>query len=359
MNLEHYSRLLRKLTQTIRDTEQEVFPQFPFYRKSDESKWQSSNRGAWLSGFWLGCCWLANRFSDSSADVDYWGERCEQLSTILEGDSVFQAMNAWYAFGPAWSLAKDSDAERRLVAYQSQLATLFEPWGGFSLGSDMGGGPDSNRSVSLDPCAAIYELSSVENWIRMPIAHSLHINTHLMDAESRFYAHAKLISQGEVQQQWIASGSAGGWERGQCWGMLALCSAAKQLTDISEQDYLASAALACEYWWQHYWRDAVCQSACQPTQVDPSAMLLAVVAMFKLDELVKGGQWKQRGKAVLDWLIHSPYLVENSDSLRFIGCRYKINKSATDQELIEMPYGYFFLYQALLTATGAINASDF
>lgn len=359
MTKERYHSLLRKLVRTIERTEQEVFPKFPFYRNRDSVSWNASNRGSWLAGFWLGSCWLAEYFSEKEMEVRHSAERRNQLSSIIRGDSVFHAMNAWYGFGPAWRLAQDPDAQRRLVSYQSCLELLFQPWGGFSFGSEMGGGSESHQAISVDPCAAIYELSSIENWAQKPYSHSLRVSSALLDSEGRFYSQAKIKNQQEAELAWRGVGQAGEWERGQCWGMLALCSATKQMNGSEHQTYIEQATKACEYWWRRYWLDGYLQRDDGADRLDPSAALMAAIAMFKLNENSKGGQWEERGRTILDWLINSPYIVEGSDSLRFIACRYKTNKSNKEQELVEMPYGYFFLFQALLIAIGVIHASDF
>ncbi|MGF1724748.1 hypothetical protein [Photobacterium nomapromontoriensis] len=361
-----YRSLLHKLANTIVDIEHNVGSRFPLYRIADDQllssprcDWVTSSRGSWLAGFWVGSCWLAGYATDSESLITCAQQRWQQLKLGFENDSLFRAMNAWYGLGPAVRLQGDEQADELLQYCQRQLEATYARWGGFPLGSTMGGGIAGKNRLCIDPCAALVALGSHAGWQDLPLNHTHLIAHQLINEFGDVYTYSDYqpASESSSQDQWFAVGEAGHWPRGQSWGALAMVSAA----EFYPSDFLSLAERCCQRWWQRY----ADQLPVMPPndgsvvdQYDPSATLINAVSFFKLDQALGGNtEWWDRGLLLLHSVIDSRYFKDEDDRIYFMGCCYRISASQTDNT--EMAYGYFFLLQALMVASGTVKANHF
>ncbi|WP_047681242.1 MULTISPECIES: hypothetical protein [Xenorhabdus] len=351
-----YQRLIHKLAMSVAKIEKQIAPRFPLYRLIDSPSWMTSSRGSWVAGFWMGSCWLAGYFSNHPTLISRTQFRWDQIQSEKYVQSIFRAMNAWYGFGPALRLVNDARAGELILQFQEKLSQTFAPWQGFPVGTEMGGGEYGNNCLSIDPCAALVELGVHHHWQEMPQAHAQLTAHQLIHPSGKFYTHSHFCPS-ESSEKWKPVGEAGSWPRGQSWGMLGMACAAL----YNPETFLHVAELSCSVWWQDY---SVHSSDVPKTGhykhpvIDPSATLISAVAFFKLDEACGGHSvWWERGKVLLHQVLTYPSFIEEDETIRFVGCCY--TTSENNQEIIEMPYGYFFLCQALLVASGTIKASTF
>lgn len=342
--------ILDGLATRLLDTDRLVDAKFPLFRELNKA-WVTSSRGSWLAGFWSGSLWLAGYATASKALMERGQQRWQRLAEGSRTDSVFRAMNAWYGFGPAQRLSNDRQAESFLKIFQSQLAQTFSPDQFFPLGTAMGGGNSGQSRVCIDPGAALIELSRDAGWEKQIQAHNRTTIQQLMTEDGDFYTHSR------YQNGWHSEGVAGAWPRGQSWGVLAMATAA-----LEQPDEYSELALRCsERWWQRYAaRVPVIEvSDGRPESIlsDPSAALICAVAFFKLNEALGGGtDWHTRAIRILTSVLNDSSMKPEPEpeGIVFVGCCYAI--TAETQAMVEMPYGYFFLLQSLLIATGKVSA---
>ncbi|MDX7998242.1 hypothetical protein FE394_03275 [Xenorhabdus sp. Reich] len=353
-----YQRLMHKLAKSVAKIERQIAPRFPLYRLIDSPSWVTSSRGSWVAGFWAGNCWLAGYFSNHPTLISSAKSRWTQIQAEKHVQSVFRAMNAWYGFGPALRLVNDTQAGELIFQFQEKLSLTFAPWQGFPVGTEMGGGKHGNNRLSIDPCAALIELGVHHNWQEMSQAHARLTACQLIHPTGRVYTYSDFYPYpSEGSEKWQSVGEAGSWPRGQSWGMLGMACAAL----YNPETFLHVAELSCGVWWQCYANhssDVLKPEPCVRSVADPSAILISAVAFFKLNEACGGDSvWQERGTVLLHQVLTHPSFIEEDEIIRFVGCRY--TTSLEKHQLTEMPYGYFFLYQALLVASGTIKARVF
>ncbi|MBD8513720.1 hypothetical protein L6J37_19670 [Photobacterium sp. WH77] len=350
MAVSHMTRaeIISGLAAHILTTDLQSEGQFPLFRKTG-NEWVMSSRGSWIAGFWSGCLWLAGYATDSDTLQNRGRRRWNQIAQGLNADSVFRAMNAWYGFGPVARLTNDSEAETLLTECQSQLSATFAHWEGFPLGTAMGGGEAGNNRITIDPCAALIEMGRHADWQSMPMAHTKLMVSQLMTAKGDFYTHSLF------RNAWHPEGISGEWPRGQSWGVLAMATAAL----YDPETYQEKAQHCCERWWQRFGVSIPFNTAQDSVLLpDASASLISVVAYLKMHQVMGGvGEWKDRAVAMLDSVLASDCVTGNTEGIRFSGCCYAT--AANRQDSVEMPYGYFFLLQALLIVSGRVEASAF
>ena len=177
---------------------------------------------------------------------------------------------------------------------------------------------------------------------------------HLFTREGDVYTHRDWLKH-DTEKLCHVESEPNFWPRGQSWGLLGASVAASRISSC----HLSLAERCCERWWQKYQDNLPLVKNSKDIQMsDPSAAVIAVIAMFKLADLqLNKVLWQQRAHAILTRVIRSSYLSHDTHGLRFTGCHYQIKLN--QYGMTEMAYGYFFLLQALLIATNKISAIDF
>lgn len=328
---------------------------FPLFARGDSNQWQTSAGGSWLGGFWAGCWWLRAKLTESITDQNQAIAICQRLASKTHADTVNRSLIFWYgaALGDRWcenpyakNLASQA-ANALAMAYQPALQCI-------PLGTDMGGGAQGNGKISIDSLASVIQLASAyaddndKGWLRQHADTVLNI---CRTANGAYHAEAEFNAGA-----WQASGVAGDWSRGQAWAMLACCRAAERWGE----PYLSQAETACHYWLQtrpelippHHLSQAHCL-------VDPSAALIAALAMLSLADLVpQGNPWRKAAHERISAIIRSPYFTgaipENSGI--FWGCFYKTLPN--QEELVESAWGVFFLMAGLGILIDGLDAKN-
>ncbi|TLM79550.1 hypothetical protein ACONUD_01360 [Microbulbifer harenosus] len=320
----------------------------PLFREQQNPQWQLSAGGSWMGGFWSGCWWLQAHLSGRAADRARALSICRQLAAKLHQDTQFRSMIFWYATAPGIALFNHPSCRELATAAARTLAQSFnEQQSFYPLGSALGGGPNGPRTLNVDAFAALLRLLQYgdENTRDSARRHARSVTQHLLADDGNFYANASIDSSGAHPL-----GRAGQWARGNSWGLLGLASAAR----LWDSQYRDLAERHCDLWWQCHGQDfPPSQQDADPALPDPSATLIAAIAMYKLD--AGDSHWRKRANRLLQQLLDSPFFTRNtsSDEARFLGCSFR--GTTGGETLGETVWGYFFLLQALLIAGGAID----
>lgn len=320
----------------------------PLFCEQHSQQWQRSAGGSWMGGFWSGCWWLQAHLSGRAADRAQALSICGRLKAKLHQDTLFRSMIFWYATAPGITLFNHSPSRELAAAAANSLAQSFNARQSFyPLGSALGGGQNGHQTLNIDAFAALLRLLQYgdENTRGSARRHADRVIQHLLADDGNFYTNARVDTDGAHPQ-----GRAGNWARGNSWGLLGLASAS-QLWELQYRDL---AERHCDLWWQRHAQGfPLSRQDGGPALPDPSATLIAALAMYKLDE--GDNHWRNRANQLLHQLLDSPFFSMNASSTeaRFRGCSFR--GAAGGETLGETVWGYFFLLQALLVAGGAID----
>ncbi|WP_431685816.1 hypothetical protein [Hahella sp. NBU794] len=334
---------------------------FPLFSR-DGQHWKTSAGGSWMGGFWAGCWGLRALISKSTADRDKALALCAALTDKLHIDTLNRSMIFWY--GPAlcgrWLV--DNSALDLADQAAAAIASGFDHRLGYlPLGCAMGGGADGGQRLSVDSLAATVQLlggvshASHQDAAR---AHTDALIAACFTANGACSAEAWSTQQQNSQQVILqALDRPGGWSRGQAWAMLGLCHAARRWGS----PYLDYARAACVYWRRSrrtpYPADRPERS---DSLSDPSATLIAAIAMLSLSELLDDGDsWRAYAAQQIAALVRSSYFVRRDGAAHagaFIGACYRT--SAGGCELVESPWSSFFLLEALCMLAGLIDGEE-
>ena len=333
---------------------------FPLYSPGNTNRWIVSPGGSWTGGFWGACWWLRSRITESAFDQCKAALICQQLTAKIRIDSGHRSLIFWYgaALGELWFC----DAQARALTQQSvaALALSFNSkLNCIPLGTAMGGGFKGDQSISIDNFAALIQLLGRSKQDLHHYMAQHHADTLLAACRRNNGAfHPAIYFDGRGFQP---DGQAGLWSRGQAWAMLGLSRAAARWGE----PYLTYARSACEYWQHSRPQPFPPNRLDQPEHcTDPSAMVIASLAMLSLARLVPDGEsWRTYAHRQISAIIRSRYFIglreddarhpENQSSAvsgLFWGCCYK-NKQG-EEELVESVWGNFFLMAALCVLTG-------
>ncbi|WLQ16746.1 hypothetical protein O5O45_12540 [Hahella aquimaris] len=334
---------------------------FPLFSR-DGQYWKTSTGGSWMGGFWAGCWGLRALISKSTADRDKALALCATLADKLDIDTLNRSMIFWY--GPAlcgrWLV--DHTAQELANQAAAVIASGFDQRLGYiPLGCAMGGGADGGQRLSVDSLAATVQLlggAGHEPLNTIARAHADALIDACFTANGACGAEAKSELQ-HTSNQYVLQrvDRPGGWSRGQAWAMLGLCHAARRWGS----PYLDYARAACVYWRRSrrtpYPADRPERS---DSLSDPSATLIAAIAILSLSELLDDGDsWRAYAAQQIAALIRSSYFVRRDGAAHagaFIGACYRT--SAAGCELVESPWSSFFLLEALCMLAGLIDGEE-
>ncbi len=327
---------------------------FPLYSPGTSNQWTISPGGSWVGGFWGAWWWLRAHITKSVSDQCKASELCQRLLPKIDTDSVNRSLIFWYgaSLGDIWF----QDMPARRLAQQSMiaLAAAYDPKTHcIPLGIDMGGGEKGKQLISIDSLAALIQLfrqdksREYEDILR---SHTDTLITACCDNQGAFHAAAH-FNHGNFQP----IGQAGAWSRGQAWGMLGLSRAAIQWGE----PYLTYAQSACEYWKNSRSEPLPLNRLDNSSGLyDPSASVIASLAMLSLANLVPNGQqWHRYAHQQITAIIRSQYFTgirssnhsekhkANMDSGIFWGSCYKTHPDK--EALVETTWGSFLLMAAL------------
>ncbi|PTN11159.1 glucuronyl hydrolase [Nitrosomonas aestuarii] len=341
---------------------------FPLFSPDAAGHWVTSQGGSWIGGFWSGWWWLRAHVTKSRSDLVKAGEICRRLSPKLDVDSINRSFVFWYgsALGSNWF--GDMNAQTQVKSAITAIAATYNPeLECFPLGAAMGGGEKGERSISIDSLAALIQLlgSGADEQHEIQTMLRRHVDTILgycCDTQNQGAFHA-LASYS--RRKFTPLDNAGVWSRGQAWAMLGLSRAAARWGE----PYVTYAQTACEYW-KNSRTDSLPSNYLNGSDklLDPSSAVIASLAMISLaDQIQEGDQWFMNAHKLITDVIYSQYFTgfqgnevqgekQNTDSGIFQGCCYRT--SPGKEELVETPWGSFFLMAALCALARIIKPED-
>ncbi len=324
---------------------------FPLFAGRDQTRWQCSPGGSWVGGFWAGCWGLEYVFSQQPASAEralFWSRK---LKAKLSLESVHSSMI--FAFGCQCPLrwcreyAVD-DSHWLCQRAASELAVQFDS--GLQcipLGSALGGGDNGKASFSVDSLAAVILLLSGQGDNRLVRLARRHTDVYLKHGFSAGACSSAMLN---VDGQWRCQ-EPGDWSRGQAWGMLGLVVASAQWG----AEYKVAAREALEYWLSSR-GTGICfnRPADSQSQTDPSACLIAAVAMLLFSRQDTSPQWWESGQKLCQSVMGDETLSgAEHEGIRFTGCYTQL--AGGKQGHAETPWGYFFLLLSAALLDGKID----
>lgn len=332
---------------------------FPLYSPGSTDQWLVSPGGSWVGGFWAGGWWLRAKVAESRSDQHKASAICQRLDNKIGADSINRSMIFWYgaALGDNWF--SDEHARKLVKEAVAALAASYDPEiQCIPVGTDMGGGKEGNRLITLDTVAPLIQLFSRSECSRHEYISRWHADTLLAACrtDGDGFHTAACYEQGNFRP----TDQAGEWSRGQAWALLGLSRAAAQWGE----PYLSYARSACEYWRDSRPEPLPPNRLSYPSGLcDPSSSVIASLAMLAIADLIANGeQWRTYAHQQISAIIRSRYFTgfqENGDKAAhgiFWGCCYKTNQGK--DELVESAWGSFFLMSALAILVDAIKPGD-
>lgn len=332
---------------------------FPLYSPGSTDQWLVSPGGSWVGGFWAGCWWLRAKVTESKSDRRKASAICQRLDNKITADSINRSMIFWYgaALGDIWF--SDENAQKLVKEAVAALAASYDPKiQCMSVGTDMGGGKEGNRHITIDTFAPLVQLFSRSEYSKHEYISRWHADTLLAACrtDGDGFHTAACYEQGNFRP----TDQAGDWSRGQAWAMLGLSRAAAQWGE----PYLSYARSACEYWRNSRTELLAPNRLSHPSGLcDPSSSTVASLAMLAIAGLIEDGeQWRTSAHQQITAIIRSQYFTgfqENDDKAAqgiFWGCCYRTNQGK--DELVESAWGNFFLMSALAILVDAIKPGD-
>ncbi len=334
-----FKTMMHDLLNRLDDIDSQCGSGFPLYSVGNSNEWLISQGGSWMGGFWTGCWWLRAHLTQSTTDYAKAVALCEKLGDKIQLDSSYRSLIFWYGAAMGDVLFHNDTAQQFATAAATALAASYDSdTRCVPLGTALGAGDAGQRIITVDGLASLIDLLSYHgNSEHMAIARQ-HTNT-LIDAcltkTGACHAEARYMN-GYFQ----AIDTAGDWSRGQAWAMLAITRAAQQWG----QPYLSMAQSACDYWICSRPQPLPLNRLSEPTGLkDPSATVIAALAMLALAEQVAGGeQWRDAAIQQLTAVVQSEYL---NNGIFSGGC-YKIKPQQT--ALVESSWGLFLLLSVLV-----------
>lgn len=312
--------------------------QFPLFCVAEDSTWKLSRRGSWLGGFWAGMWWrraAVTRLATDYANARLWTSR---LQALLHEPTINRSFVFWYGSclnRPDHILDTGIDlAAQAAAAILPHFDTRHACW---PQGTGMGAGPVGEKLLNIDALAPTLAL--------------LHAYGGAIGAQqARIHLETSLHRLAKPSGAWLSNSAldasavnhvpefAGAWSRGQAWAMLGMAEAVR----LFGQDFKAPALQTCHFWMEHHGSQVQMEKT-QPVQ-DPSASLIAAVALFKLRQSIPDQEWlAQEARTLLATLMATHDLNKNG---RFVGQRYRV--SPGQDILVESNCANFFLLEALL-----------
>jgi unsaturated chondroitin disaccharide hydrolase len=134
---------------------------FPLYSPGSTDQWVVSPGGSWVGGFWAGCWWLRAKVTESRSDQHKASDICQRLDNKISADSINRSMIFWYGAAPGDSWFSDENAQKLVGEAVAALAASYDPEiQCIPVGTDMGGGKDGNRLITIDTFAPLIQLFS-------------------------------------------------------------------------------------------------------------------------------------------------------------------------------------------------------
>lgn len=332
---------------------------FPLYSPGLEDCWIVSRGGSWMGGFWSGCWWLRARVTGSEADKHKASEICLRLASKTTSATLYRSMIFWYgaALGDLWF--RDGNARQLATQSVAALAAAFDPdMHCVPLGTDLGGGDNGHRLITIDPLAPTIALLGRAEYGGKDALARQQLETTLEACRTDAGAyHAQAVYK---HGRFRPTDQAGLWSRGQAWAMLGLCKAASLWGD----PFLDYARAACDYWLKSRPEPFPPSRLDGPSNAfDPSASLIAALAMLSLTKLVpEENRWFDAARHRIAAIVHSRHFTGLRDgesgvaSGIFSGACYR---TRPDRELlVESVWSSFFLMAALCILAGIIEPTD-
>ncbi|ANJ72417.1 glucuronyl hydrolase [Ralstonia insidiosa] len=329
---------------------------FPLYSVGTEDCWVLSEGGSWVGGFWAGCWWLRARLAGVASERLKAVQLCERLAPKLKADSIHRAMLFWYGAAPGARWFGNETCAQQTCAAAEALAASFHPeLQCIPTGTAIGGGKHGGQHIGIDALAAVIRLLTLREAPRWQNAARRHTDTVIstcLTEDGACYAEAA-----HTGRSFTPIGRAGAWSRGQAWAMLGLASAARW-----GEPYAQQARSACEYWLRSRPSSMPPDRLDQPQGIeDPSAALIAAMAMLSLCEHAGETRWRTFAERQIAAIVRSRYLTKPGNEADGVpagifwgAC---IRTRPDRHELVESAWGSFFLMQALAMLAGKTDAA--
>ncbi|ABC29621.1 conserved hypothetical protein [Hahella chejuensis KCTC 2396] len=361
LSQQEISKAIALLTRRLDVIDAQCGAGFPLF-SPDGAHWKVSSGGSWMGGFWAGCWGLRALVSESAKDRDKALTLCAALSDKLQADTLNRSLIFWYGPALCGRWFSDPDAQHLASQAATAVASSFDPELGYMpLGCDMGGGVDGRQRLSVDSLAATIQLMQVnddEALDKAARAHTDALVAACFTASGACSAEAQSTLQQEPRQSILqALDRPGGWSRGQAWAMLGLSHAAIHWGS----PYLDYARAACVYWRRSRRTPFPADRPERSDSLsDPSATLIAAIAILSLSELLDDGDsWRAYAAQQIAALVRSSYFVRRDGAAHpgaFKGACYRTGPAGC--ELVESPWSSFFLLQALCMLAGLIDGTE-
>ncbi|GAA1914889.1 sugar ABC transporter permease [Streptantibioticus ferralitis] len=348
---------LTAMLDRVRATAREVGDRFPLYAEPGTGVWTSTRRGSWTAGYWTGLLWLAAWHSGAPEDRRRAVAWTTRLRERAGDDTVTRAMTFWYGAAPGHLLCGDDTALAVALEGAEALAASYdERLGLIPLGTALGQGPDGRSATAIDSVAAVTALLS---WASRTAG-----RPRLLDlARGNAVRHRDLclMDDGGVRagvalapvagQEPSGAHPAGGWSRGQAWGILSFATAARAL---HMPEFTSAAGEAARYWAKHAATAVPSWSFTDPGGPrDTSAAAIAAVGLLALAD--PDGDQRTAARRLVATLVEGHLTgfrdgsaVGRPAGMLLDGCYDMASGTATGHELI---WGDFFLALALAQLT--------
>ncbi|MGW7006135.1 sugar ABC transporter permease, partial [Streptomyces sp. NPDC054933] len=352
---------LAAMLERVRATAREVGDRFPLYAEPGTGVWTTTRRGSWTAGYWTGLLWLAAWHSGAVDDLRRAVAWTTRLRERAGDDTVTRAMTFWYGAAIGHQLCGDETALAVALDGAEALAASYdERLGLIPLGTTLGQGLDGTSATAIDSVAAVTALLSWASrtadrprWLDLARGNAVRHRDLCLMADGGVRATVSLALEpcGEPS----GAHPAGGWSRGQAWGILAFATAARALR---MPEFATAADEAARYWAKYGAAAVPSWNFADPNGPrDTSAAAIAAVGMLTLADADEGAAVDHRATArrLVSALVgghltgHQGELaVERPAGMLLDGCYDMASGTATGHELI---WGDFFLAMALARLT--------
>ncbi|GGJ83073.1 glucuronyl hydrolase [Pilimelia anulata] len=350
-----------------------VGERFPLYAAAG-GDWLTSRRGSWTGGFWVGCLWVRAAVTGSGRHRHAARRWTGRLAERAGDDTVTRAMTFWHGAAVGALLCGDDLAESVALAGARALVGAFDArYGAVPVGTAFT--RDPRPRVGIDALGAVVALlgwaadrgmagadgvgrAHAGTTVRLLLADDGRVGPEMALPRAAAGRTGGRESGGDpggpagVGHSPGADGRAGGWARGQAWGVLGTANAARRWPEFAGPARRAAA----------YWRRRTTPGVAPPAYlsaeppgagpVDTSAAVIAAAGLWTLADAAAGSppvDVAPDGEEV-----HLARLVARHlrGGALLDGCYDADRGIATAHELI---WGDHFLLALLARATGRVR----
>jgi len=320
---------------------------------TDNGKWQTTEKGYWTGGFWVGLLWHAYKIS---GDEKY-KESAYNWLKRLEGRKNDRTFDLGFLFYPSfvvgYEITKDSSLRRIALEAANNLSMLFHEKSGFVYHEITINGEKAGRTIidvmmNLPLLWWAYEETGDKRYYNVAYTHSKRtIEESIRGDYSTVHVIDFDLERGEIIRKITVQGYSNDscWSRGQAWAIYGFALAYKTSKD---KQFLKVVENLADYFianlpedYVPYWdfddpnKDAM----------DSSAAAIASSGLLDLSEI--GGKEEFRNTAIniLNSLCNNYLSGEEEDGILKHGCFHKQENIGVNESLI---WGDYYFVEAQL-----------